>query len=51
MKRNYIIPSTSSFAFRTDCICQTGVTSVQGNLNVNLGGGADPGSTTPIDPM
>ena len=51
MKRSYIIPSTSCFAFRTDLICQTGVTSLQGNFDVNLGGGADPGSTIPIDPM
>ena len=49
MKKNYIIPSTSSFAFHTDLICQTGVTSIQGNFDVNLGGGANSGSS--IDPM
>lgn len=32
MKRNYIIPTTTSFAFRTETICQTIVNSVQGGV-------------------
>lgn len=50
MKRTYIIPDTTSMAFRTDHMCQTAVNSVQG-IDINLGGGADPGSAAPIDPM
>lgn len=33
MKRNYIIPTTTSFAFRTETICESIVSSVQGILD------------------
>lgn len=32
MKRNYIIPTTTSFAFRTETICNPIVNSVQGGV-------------------
>lgn len=36
MKKQYIIPNTTSTAFRTDYICQTAVGSVQGNLDLQF---------------
>ena len=36
MKKNYIIPSSTSVAFRTDYICQAAVGSVQGNTNLQF---------------
>lgn len=32
MKKHYIIPTTASFAFRTDYLCQAAVNSVQGGI-------------------
>ena len=36
MKRTYIIPNTTSMAFRTDHMCQTVVNSVQGNTGLEF---------------
>lgn len=33
MKKNYIIPNTITESFRTEYICQTAVSSVQGPLD------------------
>lgn len=50
MKRNYIIPTTESIAFRAGFICQTGSgstgTTVTGNTDLGIGGNVDT-----IDPM
>ena len=43
MRKQYIIPSTTSFSFRTDYICQTAVNSVHGPLNYG-GDIEDPGT-------
>ena len=48
MKRTYIIPSTTSMMVQSCLVCQ--ITSVRGG-DLKLGGGADPGASSPIDPM
>lgn len=50
MKKNYILPSTTAVAFRTDYICQTIVNSVQGDSGLQYGGSGSTGGS-PIDPV
>ncbi|MBQ7996305.1 MAG: hypothetical protein IJ249_01395 [Paludibacteraceae bacterium] len=47
MKKNYIIPSTESIAFRTASLCDTAVASANGPFNY----GGSGGDSTPIDPV
>lgn len=50
MKKNYILPSTTAVSFHTEYICQTNVTSVQGDSGLHYGGSGS-GSGSPIDPV